>query len=273
VNFVEFKNGVAINGQFPDIDVVTKIEDVLSGTQLLLTVADPPYGNIVNKDWDKIIGTDEEFTKEMIEWTKVVQKLSLPRSALYVWGGIGVPGFRPFYRYLIDVEHKTGYKVANHITWKKKRAYGIQHNFLFTREELVHLHFGSLTREEILYLHMGDNIKAPLVFNIPLLKEKRGYAGYNPDYPAKSEFFRRTNVWTDITEILKDKMHVAQKPVECMKIPIEVHTNAGDWVLDPFAGSGTTAVAAIEAGRKFIVVERDNVEFEKLVDRLKKVES
>ena len=50
---------------------------------------------------------------------------------------------------------------------------------------------------------------------------KRGYAGCNEKYPAKSEFLRRTNVWDDVTEILRGKVHVNQKPERLMEVPIE----------------------------------------------------
>jgi hypothetical protein len=44
----------------------------------------------------------------MLDWTRSSEKLSAPGAALYVWGGIGRPKFRPFYRYLVEVEHSTG---------------------------------------------------------------------------------------------------------------------------------------------------------------------
>jgi len=108
---------------------------------------------------------------------------------MYVWGGYGKPGFRPFFEYAHRVESETDMKIANLITWQKRRAYGVQHNYLSTREEF-------------LYMVKGD-IKRPAVFNVPYLDTKRGYTGYNAKYPAKSEFYRRNNVWTDITEILR----------------------------------------------------------------------
>lgn len=236
-----FPDGVVICGDVDDDTTWAAIRSV--GVQFPLVIADPPYGNILPVAWDKAQMADTAFAQWMIEWTLRIASVSLPDSALYVWGGIGRPRFRPFYKYLASVETWTSYQLANHITWSKKRAYGVQHNYLFTREELA-------------YLTLGD-IKKPRCFHVPLLEEKRGYAGYNSDYPAKSEHYRRTNVWTDVTEILRGKIHEAQKPTRVMEIPIEVHTDPGDWVLDPFAGAGTTATAARKLGRKFVVVDRD----------------
>lgn len=51
--------------------------------------------------------------------------------------------------------------------------------------------------------------------------------------------------------------HAAEKPVTLMRRAVELVTSPGDVVLDPFAGSGSTGVAALDAGRRVILVERD----------------
>lgn len=258
-NVTMLSDGVVIHGTFPDADVIATIQDTVIKQYgpLALTIADPPYGNIVSDAWDRIDTDDTVFCRWMLDWTKQIAALSLPDSALYVWGGIGQPKFRPFYRYLVEVEHQTPYLLSNHITWAKKRAYGVQHNYIFTREELA-------------YLVLGQDIKKPRRFKVPLLDRKRGYAGYNKKYPAKSEFYRRTNVWSDITELLRGKVHTAQKPRRCHEIPIEAHTEPGEWVFDPFAGSGTTGEAARLLGRKFILVEEDPHSYRLCLERLRK---
>lgn len=223
-----------------------------------LIIADPPYGNVLPAKWDRYNSTDENFAEWMRDWTEAWTTCLLPDAAFYVWGGIGTPGFRPFFHYLATIEKDPRFQlqIANLITWKKKRAYGIQHNYLFTREECV-------------YLFNGQNIKKPRCFNVPLLEEKRGYAGYNAKYPAKSEQYRRSNVWADITEVMRGKVHDAQKAQRVMEIPIEVHTHPGEWVIDPFAGSGTTALAALKLGRRFVVIEQDPQIFEEMLERLR----
>jgi site-specific DNA-methyltransferase (adenine-specific) len=51
--------------------------------------------------------------------------------------------------------------------------------------------------------------------------------------------------------------HPTQKPLALFEYLIKTYTNEGETVLDCFAGSGTTAVAAINTGRKYIVVEKE----------------
>jgi DNA modification methylase len=59
----------------------------------------------------------------------------------------------------------------------------------------------------------------------------------------------------------EERYHPTQKPLEVMKWAIDLCPTA-DTVLDPFMGSGTTGVAAIQLGRTFIGIERDERYFE-----------
>lgn len=52
-------------------------------------------------------------------------------------------------------------------------------------------------------------------------------------------------------------LHQAQKPVKLMKALIELTTRPGHLVIDPFAGSGSTAVAAMQLGRRYLAIEQD----------------
>jgi site-specific DNA-methyltransferase (adenine-specific) len=251
---VEFSDGLAINGDSTSQETVDFVKSYLGDLEgVPLVATDPPYGNIVMEHWDRVNTSDDEYAALMVQWTRLWSQLLLQGGAFYVWGGIGLPQFRPFIKYLTRVEDDN-FKMSNLITWSKKRAYGVQNNYLFTREELAYFTKG--------------NPKKPLKFNIPLLETKRGYAGYNEKYPAKSEFYRRTNVWMDVNEIFRGKLHPTQKPGRVVEIPIEVHTDPGDFVIDPFAGSGATAIAARKLGRKFVVIENDEKIFDGMISRL-----
>lgn len=68
---------------------------------------------------------------------------------------------------------------------------------------------------------------------------------------------RTPNVWKIPKIIPSQKQHPTQKPVELMRKIIEIHSDKDDIILDPFAGHGTTAVAAKLLGRNFIGIEKD----------------
>jgi DNA modification methylase len=194
-----------------------------------LILCDAPYGRILRRSWD---------VAQYGRWMTLCSSLAQEAATICMWGGIGKHGHRPFLHFAATVEADfPEWTIANWITWRKKRAYGVQRNYLFTREECLILTRGTPT------------------FNIPYLAQERGYDGYNKDYPAKSKFLRRTNVWTDITEILRGKTHSAQKPDALYCVLIETHSKPGDCVFDPCAGSGTTARAAQACGRGSYLIE------------------
>ncbi len=66
-------------------------------------------------------------------------------------------------------------------------------------------------------------------------------------------------------------LHEAQKPVSLMRALIELTTPSGGVVLDPFAGSGTTGVAAVGCGRRCVLFERDEAHVRTARRRLKAV--
>lgn len=67
--------------------------------------------------------------------------------------------------------------------------------------------------------------------------------------------YLRAEFRTPVVSGAERTKHPTQKSLQLMKSIIEVHTNAGQTILDPFMGSGTTGVAALALGRHFIGVE------------------
>ena len=66
---------------------------------------------------------------------------------------------------------------------------------------------------------------------------------------------KQVTVW-DIEKPRKSETgHGTQKPIDCMRIPIENNSNPGDAVYEPFSGSGTTIIAAETTGRRCYAVE------------------
>lgn len=58
-----------------------------------------------------------------------------------------------------------------------------------------------------------------------------------------------------------------QKPVDMVRYFIETYTNPGDIVLDPCAGSGSTMIAAMQSGRKYIMIEKDQYYYQQIKQR------
>lgn len=68
----------------------------------------------------------------------------------------------------------------------------------------------------------------------------------------------------------KGRFHPTQKPLELMEALVLKHSKEQDVVLDCFAGSGTTAVAALKNNRKFIGCEANNDYYVKAIERVKR---
>lgn len=84
--------------------------------------------------------------------------------------------------------------------------------------------------------------------------------------PVKRIVFRQQGFITDS----KDKRyHPTQKPSELVQQLIEMFSEEGQTVFDPFIGSGTTAIAAIRAGRNFLGCEIDNDFYEICEERIR----
>ena len=67
------------------------------------------------------------------------------------------------------------------------------------------------------------------------------------------------------------RIHPTQKPLKVLETWISYLTNPGDLVLDPFAGSGSTAVACEKLGRRWIAIEKEGEYFEKAVEWLESI--
>lgn len=61
---------------------------------------------------------------------------------------------------------------------------------------------------------------------------------------------------------IKNRLHETEKPLSLFEILVELVTNKGHSVIDPFMGSGTTGVACANTGRKFIGIEMDTGYYE-----------
>jgi site-specific DNA-methyltransferase (adenine-specific) len=89
-------------------------------------------------------------------------------------------------------------------------------------------------------------------------KERWGRAKKGKSTISRDEFMQATlSVWEIQPESAKRVSHPAPFPVALPRRFIELYTYLGDLVLDPFLGSGSTAVAAVESGRHYVGYDTD----------------
>lgn len=146
---------------------------------------------------------------------------------------------------------------------------------VFSDTESAHLWRDDLTEHGLDYVRTGAWVK---IGSTPQFSGDRPATGHESVTIAHATGRKRWNgggqhaVWTH--PIVLDRggktprLHTTQKPLGLMAQLVGLFTDPGETVLDPFAGSGTTLVAARQAGRKSIGVEQDERYCETIARRL-----
>lgn len=110
--------------------------------------------------------------------------------------------------------------------------------------------------------------KGDIAFQNPFADGELIYTTFKK--PVKRIVFRQQGFITDS----KDKRyHPTQKPTELVQSLLEMFSEPGQVICDPFLGSGTTAIAAVNTGRHYIGYEIDPGYFQICCDRLDEVET
>jgi modification methylase len=213
-----------------------------------LVFADPPYNlqlegalsrpdqsvvDAVDDAWDKFADFAEydAFTRA---WLAAARRAMKPSATLVVIGS-----YHNIFR-VGAILQDLGFWILNDIVWRKANP---MPNFRGRRFTNAH--------ETMIWAARSADAKA-YTFNYETLK-----AG-NEDCQVRSDWFLPI---CSGPERLKDdsgrKVHPTQKPEALLMRVLLAASNAGDLVLDPFFGSGTTGVAARRLSRSFIGIERD----------------
>jgi site-specific DNA-methyltransferase (adenine-specific) len=119
---------------------------------------------------------------------------------------------------------------------------------------------------------LPDNIKMTYPFiqvPKPAKKEKDfGLTGEEKKKPQRDEGQEKFNVPQKNRPTTSKNIHPTTKPVKLMSYIITLFTREGDWVLDPFLGSGTSGIASKLLNRNFIGVEREKEYFDICEEKL-----
>ena len=102
-------------------------------------------------------------------------------------------------------------------------------------------------------------------------KKKHYFITYYWTTFDKPSFSYTVSKFPDAIDHIKDldKFKSSRDHVKSIKYLIQVFSNVSDIILDPFAGTGTTLVAAKSVNRKFIGIERDDIAMNIIRERLK----
>ncbi len=214
-----------------------------------LLFADPPYNlskTFNGRPFSQL--SLDDYETWLTTWLLPLKRVLKPTASLYICGD---------WRSAAAIQRvlEKNFIVRNRITWEREKGRGAQANW-------------KNCAEDIWFATQSDEY----TFNIEAVKLKRQviapytYADGRPKDWQETENgrFRLThpaNIWTDLTvpfwSMPENTDHPTQKPEKLLAKIILASSNAEDIVLDPFLGSGTTAVVARKLGRRFIGVEID----------------
>lgn len=232
-----------LNGEFLLGDCFEHMATIPSGSVDMI-LCDLPYGTTQNK-WDSVLPLDCLWQ----EYWRIVK----PNAAIVLTAQ------PPFDKLL-------GASCLAHMQyewiWKKTRATG----HLNAKKQPMRAH------ENVLVFYQKTPTYRPqgLVRKAVPTVRKGGNNGTNYGKSDKDALQEFENYPKSILEIGSEGVgfHPTQKPVALFEYLIRTYTKEGDLVLDNCAGSGTMAIAAENAGRRWICIERDPDYYAKAVARV-----
>ncbi len=247
-------------------DVVEGLASIPSESCSLI-VTSPPYN--IRKPYER---GDRRTYEEYVTWQKAVaallsEKLTRQGSicwqvGTYVSDGEIFPLDLPF----VEIFRSLGFKLRNRIIWRYNFGLNADRRFSGRYETLLWF-----TKSDDYYFNL-DPVRIPQLYPGKRHSAKKGDKagkpsgnplGKNPsdywEFLAEADF--KTNPVWDIPNVKSRHPertdHPCQFPVELVERCVLALTQSGERVLDPFLGTGASAIAAVKHGRRVIGIDRD----------------
>lgn len=214
-----------------------------------LIVLDPPYNLSKNYNGHIFKGKEKE---EYCNYFRSILELLIPT-------------LRPNGTIYVCSDWKTSMLIApileerlcvrNRITWEREKGRGAKSNWKNNTEDIW---FCTLS-EEFYFDVNAVKLKRKVI--APYRDEEGNPKDWDEDHNGNYRLTHPSNIWTDITipfwSMPENTDHPTQKPEKLIAKLVLASTESGGFVLDPFLGSGTTAVVAKKLGRRFAGVEQN----------------
>ena len=254
-----------------------------------LIIADPPYWKVIGEKWDYQWRTEDDYIEWSRKWMTAVYKKLRIGGTFYLFGyfrmlALLLPvlkdiGFSLRQQIIVDKGMKAiagratkNYKmfpcVTESVLFLTKSNIEFSRNLLKTRQKelgisakeinerlgvksngggMWSIYTGKNICEQFPTRELWGKLQKILLFDYPYDKIVQTF---NPQMGY-------TDVWTDIDFYAEKRYHPTQKPIKLIKRLIQTSSNAGDRVLDPFGGSGSTMISAEHLNRESYTVEMD----------------
>lgn len=284
-------------------DCIEGMKKNIPSESIDLLIADPPYFKVIGQTWDYMWRTEEDYVKWSEQWFAEASRVLRLGGSLYLFGY-----FRTL-AYLLPILEKYGFKLRQQIILNKgiqavsgratkgykmypcvtesilfliKDPIPFSRNLLKGRQKELGIRAYEINEAlgvksnggGMWSIYTGKNICEQLPTEEYWIKLQKILDFEYPYDKLKITFNTEmgvTDVWDgiDFYAERKERIHPTQKPLKLIERLVKVSSNPGDIVLDPFMGSGTTAVAAANLDRSYVGFEVDKEYYEKSLNRLK----
>lgn len=213
------------------------VDEVLAGVKPHLMVTDLPYGFEYDPGWRQKAGvgsagaaTGKVLNDDRADWSEAWALF--PGQVAYVWhGALHAP------EVAASLE-ACKFQVRAQIVWVKTRP-ALSRGHYHWQHEPAYYAVQDQSEDQWRFAHVHE------------VSEYAVKKGATADWKGGR---KQSTVWF-IEHLKSDTGHGTQKPVECMKRPIENNSSPGQAVYEPFSGSGTTIIACEMTGRACHAIE------------------
>jgi len=212
-----------------------------------LVLTDPPY-NQTRNEWDVIFSLDDWFDQL---WRVLKPSGLVVMTAQDPFGAKAIVNQEEYFKYdaVWNKVKPTGHLNSNKMPLRKHERI-----LIFGKQKGS---FNVIKKGNEVRTDKPGTVNNTTNYGKDESLEKREYIGRHPTTIMRFSSADQTNV-----------NHPTEKPVELFRYLIKLYCNEGETVLDPFAGSGTTAVAAKQANRNWICIEKEQKYIETIQERV-----
>ncbi len=230
---------------------IFKVLDLLPDNFIDLLFIDPPYNidkkfNLAHFKEMKL----HDYESWIDSWLGKLVRMLKPDASIYICGDWNSSSAI----FNAAIKH---FNIRNRITWEREKGRGAKTNWKNCAEDIWYC-----TKSDKFTFNV-DDVKVKRRVLAPYKTESGKPKDWITDGDENFRVTHPSNIWTDITipfwSMPENTDHPTQKPEKLLAKIILASSNPGDFVFDPFLGSGTTAVAAKKLGRKYSGIEIDEL--------------
>jgi site-specific DNA-methyltransferase (adenine-specific) len=239
------------NGQIYQGDAIAWLTS-LESESIDLVFADPPY-NLNKADWDSF-ESQEEYVDWSLQWIRQAARVLKPTGSLYVCG---------FSEILADLKHPASqyFKGCRWLVWHYKNKANLGNDWGRSHESIIHFRKSTaikLNLDDVRIPYGAHTLKYPSHPQADSSIYGKGKDGNGKKrdrwlpHPKGAKPKDVIDIPTTCNGMGETTPHPTQKPEELVRKFVLASSQLGDWVIDPFSGSGTTVVVAEQLGRKWM---------------------